>query len=154
MKSTTLLDVVEETNNANITKDDHERIDRIAANLIIQEENNHQKMIELVKEKFDKKKNKKKKMNESQRRKKVELTDSTTGRISFSMLQRIHINEVIEEIKARGHAPAGATVAIRKLTDILRKAVQLKDGEQYDRAFHPRTNSLQIMFQYSTKFQQ
>ena len=43
MKSTTLLDVVEETNNANTTKDDHERIDRIAANLIIQEENNHKK---------------------------------------------------------------------------------------------------------------
>ena len=149
-RSKAYLNVVTDINKSELPGDE-ERIKRLSTSLMDQGKNNEKLLKESIVNNYNKRKKRTKKMNQVQMRQKPMKTDATTGCITYTGLQSTHIQAVYSEIAARGGTVSNTTNGIRKQTDNLRNLVLAKDGKQYEKSFHPRTNAFSTFFPWSIK---
>jgi hypothetical protein len=137
--------------NSSEDPEEEQKIRRLSSNIKASDENYHRELIAAKRKEYDNGRKKQKKINDSQRRREIELTDVTTGCIMFTKLYKVNIDGVKAELTARGHQYNDSQL-IRQLKDLLVIAVKYKDGKQYSKSFHPRTEKLQLQFYHSILF--
>ena len=150
LRNNALLKSIYSLNNSE-DPEEEAKIRRLSSNIKASDENYHRELIASKQKKYDDGRKKQKKINDSQKRRDIELTDVTTGRIMFTRLLKVNIDGVKAELTARGHV-YNDSQPIRQLKDLLIIAVKYKDGKQYDKSFHPRTEKLQQQFNHSIRY--
>ena len=139
--------------NKSESKEEEQKILRLGRNIKKQDANYARQLVAKGINRYDNGRNNSKKINDDQRRRDIEHTNTTTGRIPFSKLFKKHMDGVKEELTKRGHNYSEENT-IFVLRDLLKVAVKSKDDKQQkdDKSFHPRTETLQLQFENAIRY--